>query len=233
MRSHVYRPVGYDIFDEKDEDIDDCRIDYFVHEFALRYIEEVFTQDLSTPVFINKPIPYGTQDRYVGIVNNKEFFTNIFYYPTNTLISKLDNTIINGLSKQKDVKELNEFKKLLERNPDKKVVYFSFEDWEFRKSQTGEVREYAYQAFGEVIRAIRASLKNHIGQYIAFYYNVSRKELKRNKAYLTTIQAEAKYMNKTYIDDFSDIRYITTYLWSDRGGYPYKESNEVKYFSIG
>lgn len=192
IKQYSSLPYGYNIFN--DSNITDEKINIYIVEFYKHFIPESFSKGIVEEVYINKDFEYGVKDQYKYIVNNKDYYVNIFYYNVSVVLELIDKIIYELLSTQEDTTELEKFREYLLNNPNKYVLYISFNDILGQMVQTGDMKEYATQVIGGLVRACRQSIhqkfENRIIKTCALYFNIYKTELKRSKLYYKIIVTE-------------------------------------------
>ena len=207
----------YDIL--LDNHITNEKIEHFLQNYSKICFMEAFSEGNVEEVFINKSISHGTQDQFKFIINNIEFYVNVFYYDSIFIADRVDYHILKNYNNVEHINHLRHIRGVLNKYKDKKVCYFDFRERNIEMKLTGKVKEFSYTVLGSVSRAIRQSFRDRkrILDVNTIYYLVSKeaKEQKRLEIYKKLIGYELSNYNHTYVDAFSDDKNYIVYHWKD------------------
>lgn len=202
-------PNGYNIF--LDNKVDDDRIRLYLTGFY-KNLNESFTEGTVSTEYINKDFKYGFEDLYSFIVQNKKFYTLIRYYNSQYILDFITNIRIQSLDNNDIFKDYEEY---ILNNKNKYIFYLSFSNDKGEKIITGDMKNYAHEVLGGVVRSCRQSYRHNkrFPNISSLYFQTDKTEDKRNKIYEMIIRSEWSNFKNKVVDDITNNKYVSTFYY--------------------
>lgn len=216
VSNNTFKNIGYEIL--LDENITYEKIEYYCDNFKKETLLDVFSEGLVDVVYMDKinSDKGWLSDRFKFTINDISYFIDVTYMTCDYYLKVLDNDIMMSFDNKDNYTKLLEFKKYIEYNKNKKIVYFDFKTEEIEYKLTGNVKRFSYNVFGSVVRAMRQSLfyNNRLNDICCLYFITNKSESKRDNIYKAIIRQELpNRFNKQFVDSFSDRKYNKNYVY--------------------